>query len=118
MGQTCPPLSSFDAKSELQRVLRDHPLPPDYDPNNPKNFFSKAIARLGASLTSVSLKLNLKEVEVESWSIAGAAFFIHVEIPKSKKVWSWWGCLGTWQYLGSCDLNQDYGVVMPSEILN
>lgn len=47
--QTCPGDKSFDAKKELRRVLQGKYLPESH-PDKPKEWFSKAMAKVGATV--------------------------------------------------------------------
>ena len=49
--QTCPLVTSFDAKKELRRILRGHHLA-ENDPQKPKSWLDRTVARVNAAVTT------------------------------------------------------------------
>jgi hypothetical protein len=102
--QTCPPLSSFDAKKELKRVLRGHHLPDDH-PEKPKGFLGQTFARLQATVaTELATGLGY---EIEVQNLAGAALLACVRVPAAKKNCYWVGAAHKWWYVCSTEMRDD-----------
>mmetsp|Transcript_1256 Transcript_1256/g.1795 ORF Transcript_1256/g.1795 Transcript_1256/m.1795 type:complete len:302 (+) Transcript_1256:210-1115(+) len=94
--QTCPSNDSFDTKKELKRVLRGEYLPENH-PDKPKDWFSKTVAKVGASVgaelsTGLGYKINMN-------TCFGLFTFVHVHLPLAKQDLYWIGVFGRWRYL-------------------
>mmetsp|Transcript_47311 Transcript_47311/g.143274 ORF Transcript_47311/g.143274 Transcript_47311/m.143274 type:complete len:310 (-) Transcript_47311:179-1108(-) len=93
---TCPSNDTFDAKKELKRVMRGEKLPDDH-PEKPKDWLSKSIARVAASVgTELATSLGY---EVCLNNILGACTVATVRVPSTEMDFYWIGALGKWYYL-------------------
>eukprot|EP00567_Pseudictyota_dubia_P011234 CAMPEP_0197437820 /NCGR_PEP_ID=MMETSP1175-20131217/4969_1 /TAXON_ID=1003142 /ORGANISM="Triceratium dubium, Strain CCMP147" /LENGTH=310 /DNA_ID=CAMNT_0042967435 /DNA_START=92 /DNA_END=1024 /DNA_ORIENTATION=+ len=94
--QTCPSNESFDAKKELKRVMRGEKLPENH-PEKPKDWLSKSIARVTASIgTELATSLGY---EVCLNNIYGAFIVATVRVPSTELDFYWIGAFGKWHYL-------------------
>lgn len=96
--QTCPPVSSFDAKKELKRVLRGHHLPEDH-PEKPKGFLEELATRVAASVTTELA--TLPGYEVSMMPFGGAVILVDLVIPTANTQHYWLGAFGKWHYVYS-----------------
>jgi hypothetical protein len=100
--QTCPSLSSFDAKQQLKRVLRGENLPEDH-PDKPRGFFEQMATRVAASVTAELATFPGYEVTLTPF--AGAAILAEVRVPTAKMHCYWVGAFGKWHYVYSRDIS-------------
>jgi hypothetical protein len=101
---TCPPISSFDAKRELKRVLRGHHLPDDH-PSKPQGFFGETWKRFQASVTTELA--TVAGYEIATQNLAGAAIVAVVRVPVAKTTCYWVGAAHKWWYLYSTEIPDD-----------
>jgi hypothetical protein len=99
--QTCPTISSFDAKKELKRVLRGQHLPEDH-PNKPKGFLEEMAARVAATVTAELATFPGYELEVTN--LGGAGWLMDVRVPAAKLQCFWIGAFNKWTYICSFDI--------------
>lgn len=93
---TCPSNESFDAKKMLKRVMRGEQLP-DNHPDKPKDWLSRSIARVAASVgTELATSLGY---EIDLMNIAGACTIATVRVPSTELDFYWIGAFGKWHYL-------------------
>jgi hypothetical protein len=100
--QTCPSMSSFDAKQQLKRVLRGENLPEDH-PDKPKGFLEQMATRLAASVTAELATFPGYEVTLTPF--AGAAILAEVRVPTAKMHCYWVGAFGKWHYVYSREIS-------------
>lgn len=93
---TCPSNESFDAKKLLKRVMRGDQLPEDH-PDKPKDWLSRSIARVAASVgTELATSLGY---EIDLMNIGGACTIATVRVPSVEQDFYWIGAFGNWHYL-------------------
>lgn len=100
--QTCPNDDSFDAKKELRRVLQGKYLPEDH-PEKPKDWFSKAMAKVGATV-GAQLAASTCGYQVSRYNVFGLCTFVTVRVPLVQKDVYWVGIFGRWKYVMQRDI--------------
>uniref|UniRef100_A0A7S2EWT4 Uncharacterized protein n=1 Tax=Trieres chinensis TaxID=1514140 RepID=A0A7S2EWT4_TRICV len=96
--QTCPNESTFDAKKELKRVMRGENLS-ENDPNKPKGFWEKTMARAKATVgTELATSLGY---EVSFMNFGGAFIVACVRVQSLESDCYWVGVHGGWKYIMS-----------------
>jgi len=107
LHQTCPSDDSFDAKRELKRVLRGHHLA-DNDPNKPKGFFRKRMARLGATLqTEIHTAMGQQHATTIS-PIATIAKVARIRVQQSNREYTWIGIANRWIFYRCNDISEEH----------
>mmetsp|Transcript_8562 Transcript_8562/g.13257 ORF Transcript_8562/g.13257 Transcript_8562/m.13257 type:complete len:297 (+) Transcript_8562:68-958(+) len=102
--QTCPSDDSFEAKKELKRVLRGHHLPDDH-PSKPKDWLSRTIARVSATVaTELATGLGY---EISMQNYFGALTIAWVGVPTAKEEFYWVGIFGKWRYVLQRNTDED-----------
>lgn len=87
--QTCPAVSSFDAKKELKRVMRGAHLP---EQQQPQGFFERTMNRVAASIgTELATSLGYELSVVDYW---GAGRVAWVRVPIAGVDFCWIGAFG------------------------
>lgn len=93
---TCPGEESFDVKKELKRVLRGDKLP-DGHPDKPKDWLSRSIARVAASVGTELVTSLGYEVSLDNF--VGACTVACVRVPSADMDFYWIGLFGKWRFI-------------------
>eukprot|EP00580_Thalassiosira_gravida_P016651 CAMPEP_0201666904 /NCGR_PEP_ID=MMETSP0494-20130426/10614_1 /ASSEMBLY_ACC=CAM_ASM_000839 /TAXON_ID=420259 /ORGANISM="Thalassiosira gravida, Strain GMp14c1" /LENGTH=170 /DNA_ID=CAMNT_0048146463 /DNA_START=27 /DNA_END=539 /DNA_ORIENTATION=+ len=97
---TCPTNETFDGKKELKRVLRGDKLPED-DPNKPKGFFQKTMAKVSASIEAEAAALAGCKVEI--MDLYGLVKVASIQHPMTKTAYFWLGAVNKWRFVMAKD---------------
>jgi hypothetical protein len=97
---TLPPVSSFDAKKELKRVLRKDQLPAEH-PDKPKGWFEKMATKAAASVAGELLASA--GYEVRSATYLGLAHVVEVDLDATGTRCRWVGAFNKFYFIGQSD---------------
>lgn len=97
--QTCPPQSSFDARTQMKRVLSGEDLPDD-DPNKPRGMLSKGFRNITSTLASTAATAG---GYTETFMNIFVARIVKVDLPVANLEMYWIGAAGTWYYWGAVE---------------
>lgn len=87
LAQTCPSQSSFDAKTQMKRVMTGADLPDD-DPNKPRGLLHKGFRNITSTLASTAATAG---GYTETWINILVARIVKVDLPTANLEMYWIG---------------------------
>mmetsp|Transcript_6239 Transcript_6239/g.9045 ORF Transcript_6239/g.9045 Transcript_6239/m.9045 type:complete len:109 (-) Transcript_6239:301-627(-) len=97
--------SHLTPKKEIKRVLRGANLSDD-DPNKPKGWLEKTVAKANASIfTELATGLGY---EVTKTHMYGFATLASARVPSAKMDFYWIGAFGKWTYITAREMEKEH----------